>query len=783
MTSLGETTMIQHSDGVIQADINGFKVDGWKLALEMDGLSVPLSQARMTCDSSSPRVVNWVYPNPQITWSIDVEERPDEVVIRSTIHNAGPRAVRLGKAVLFHSKSVSLGDDDDEIVALMWPSDHARQNVYRLDDQQLPASTKIKAQFYNASRRLAVQVGFLTFQRADTEVSVKANSSGTAVEVSAWCDFAGWMLEAGASTSTETFRLAADDNPYRQMEQWALQAGELVGVKKMKDPPIGYLGWSWTDCIHGSQTYQQATLEVLDAINEKLAGFGVRYLWTSMTNLEGSLPGNWLKWNDRSIPMGRRAFIEAVRNRGFVPGFWVGPFYLCSTLRDAMDELGEAILNNPDGSPMVVCPSWSHGDAGLLKLKDRPCLYALDPSHPKALAYIRRVFETYRQWGIRYYMIDFLEAGAGSLGSFPYQSHHDQSLVAGPETYLKFIRTIKEAAGEDAFLLSSTGPKMHNAGVVDGARIGSDFGEGRALSPESFFYPATFVINQMDFWTAARDALTSRAIHYHEHRKLYLADAGNVLTVDQPVPVNHARIAATIHGLFGGGSMLGDDLRTIHPERLSMIKKTLPRPRETARPVDLFEMPSTNMLSMFQRQVDKPWQKFDVIAIFNLQDRPIERELDPAKTGLDPNQDYLAWDFWNESFAGRLKGGSKFHVDAESVRVLRLTVNRDRPTLMGSDMHLMMGEMEIEEASYDPSTMIFRLRSVRPPGEKGTAYIYAPDNVYVKNFEGLRLAKDGRDNSLIIAVPLDFNDHGRATKEIHFGILQEVLDMHKLNLA
>jgi hypothetical protein len=775
--------MIENSEGVIQTDINGFKVDGWRMALEVDGRAVDLSQARMVRDPSSPRTAKWVYSTPQITWKIDLERRPDDIVIRSTIHNTGSRAVKLGKAVLFQADSVFLGGDGDEIVALMWPGEHARQNVYRLNDPQLPAVTKIKTQFYNTTRRLAVQVGFLTFQRADTEVSVKTGPSGSAVELSAWCDFAGWMLAAGASTQTETFRLAAGDDPYRQMEQWAEQAGELAGSKIWKDPPIGYIGWSWTDCIHGSQTYQQATLEVLDAINEKLAGFGVRYLWTSMTNLEGSLPGNWLKWNDRSIPMGREAFIDAVRDRGFVPGFWVGPFYLCSTLPDAMEELGEAILKNPDGSPMVVCPSWSHGDAGLLKLKDRPCLYALDPSHPKSLAYIRKVFETYRRWGIRYYMIDFLEAGAGSLGSFPYRSHYDQSLVAGPEAYLKFIRTIKEAAGEDAFLLSSTGPKMHNAGVVEGARVGGDFGEGRALSPESFFYPATFVINQMDFWTAARDALTSRAIHYHEHRTLYLADAANVLTVDQPVPVNHARIAATIHGLFGGGTMLGDDIRTIHPERLSLIKKTLPRPAQAARPVDLFEMPSAGGLSMFQRHVDKPGQEFDVIAIFNLLDRPIERELDVAKTRLNPNQDYLAWDFWNESFVGRLRGGSTIHVDAESVRVLRLTPNEDCPTLLGTDMHLMMGEMEIEQASYDPDTMIFHLRATRPSGESGTAFIHAPNNVYVKNFEGLHLAKDGRDNSLVIAVPLVFDDQGHAAKEIHFGILQEVLDMHKLNLA
>ncbi|MCC6423771.1 MAG: hypothetical protein IT447_09865, partial [Phycisphaerales bacterium] len=458
--------MIVNSDGILRVDLAGFEVAGWKFLLEMDGESVPFEQAEVVRESSSPLVLKAIFGKRRVVWRMEMEERPNEVVIRSTIQNTGSKSIKLGKAVLFQA-DIQLGSHGDAVMALLWPSEHARQNVYRLGDSQRPENSKIKAQFYNANRHLAVQAGFLTFQRADTQVDIKPSRSaqgGAEIELSAWCDFAGWMLDAGASTQTEVFHLVVGDNPYFQLEQWARQAGELAGAKIWDEAPIGYLGWSWTDCINGPHSYEEITLEVLDAINAKLAGLGVRYLWTSMTNLEGSLPGNWLKWNDRSIPMGREAFINAVRKKGFIPGFWIGPFYLCSTLLDAMEELEEAILKNPDGSPMVVYPSWGHGDAGRLKFKDRPCLYALDPSHPKSLAYIRRIFETYRQWGIRYYMADFLEAGAGSLGSFPYLSHHDQSLVAGPEAYVKFIRTIKEAAGPDVFVLSSTGPKMHNAG-------------------------------------------------------------------------------------------------------------------------------------------------------------------------------------------------------------------------------------------------------------------------------------------------------------------------------
>jgi hypothetical protein len=567
------------------------------------------------------------------------------------------------------------------------------------------------------------------------------------------------------------------------MEDWAARAGALAGANIRHEAPIGYLGWSWTDCTHGSRNYEEITLEVLDAINARLGGLGVRYLWTSMSNFEGSLPGNWLKWNDRCIPSGREAFIRKVQDKGFLPGFWVGPFYLCGTLAEQMDELKEAILKNPDGSLMVVCPEWRHGDAGRIRRKDRPCLYALDPSHPKALSYIRRVFETYRQWGVRYYMVDFLEAGAGNLGRFSYKEHFDESLVAGPEAYLKFIRTMKEAAGPDAFLLASTSPTMHHAAALDGVRVGNDFGEGRALSPEAFFYPATFVINQLNFWTGAQYSLTNQAAHYHTHRRLYLNDSANVLTVDQPIPLNHARIAATIHAFSGGGTMLGDDIRTISEERLNLIKKTLPRGRDIATPLDLFDAPHPAGPRLFHRRVEKPWQRFDVVAIYNLLDRPMEQALDMARWGLDEEREYLVWDFWNEAFVGKWRGTAKAWVEAESVRVLRFAPFDGRPALLGTDMHLLMGEMEIEEAVYDSHALTFRLKAKRAAAEKGMAFVYAPDNLYVKNFEGLHIAKDGRDNSLVIGVPLQFDADGTAGREIRFGVLQEVLDMHKLDLA
>lgn len=769
-------------NGTLQLETCGFSSGQWGLTLEVNGVVLDVRDADVKIDTTDGLAAEYRFAEQGIVWRVVVTGDAEEAVIDSTIANVGSRALRLGKATLLSSSSVELGDAGDAVVALPWTSSTLLQAVRRLDDPEMPKVAQVKVQFFNRTQARAVQIGFLTFQRTKTEIALGV-ADGRLNDVRASCDFAGWELAPGTETKTETFRLVVGDDPYGQMEDWATQAAQRCGAKVWEGTPIGWLGWSWTDCVNGNQTYEQVALETLDAINNRLGGLGVNYLWTSMSNVAGSLPGNWLKWNDRCIPCGQEKFIQQVKARGFVPGFWVGPFYLCSMVDEAMERLGEAILRNPDGTPMVVCLEWRHGDAGLMRKKDRPCLYALDPSHPKSLAYVREVFETYRKWGVRYYMVDFVEAGAGNIGRFPYRDHHDKSLVAGPEAYTKFMRAMKDAAGEDAYLLSSTGPTLHNAGLVDGVRVGNDFGEGRAFSPEAFFYPASFVINGMGFWTGPHSALCNQASNFHTHRKLFLSDSANVLTVDKPIPLSHAQVAATIHAFSGGPTMLGDDIRTISEDRLSLIKKTLPRSQKVGRPVDLFDSPFPVGPRMFQRRIEKAWGRFDVVALYNFGPKTVTLTLDFVKLGLAVDAEMLVWDFWNEAFVGKAAGALEVSVPAETVKVLRLTANVCTPTLLGTDMHVMGGEMEIEEFSYDATSMTCRLRANRPAGERGMVFVHAPDSVYVKNFDGLHVAKDARDNSLVIGVPLVFDANGHASKEIRFGKLAEVLDMSKLDLA
>ena len=95
-------------------------------------------------------------------------------------------------------------------------------------------------------------------------------------------------------------------------------------------------------------------------------------------------------------------------------------------------------------------------------------MYVLDPTHPKTQSFLREVFETWHKWGVRYYMIDFLYSITGATpGTFLNDGYYDKTRIQGPEAWREGLRVIREAAGPDTYLLSSTGPTLQCIGYMD----------------------------------------------------------------------------------------------------------------------------------------------------------------------------------------------------------------------------------------------------------------------------------------------------------------------------
>ncbi|MFN0169290.1 MAG: TIM-barrel domain-containing protein, partial [Bryobacteraceae bacterium] len=600
---------------------------------------------------------------------------------------------------------------------------------------------RILVPVYNAGARASLVFGFTSFDRASTDHEIWWEGEPRGVSS---CDFAGHKLAPDASIDSETLWIDAGSDPHRSLERWAGQAQARYRPKIWPSTPAGWVGWSWVDSFN-VERYEDVVLRNAKAVRRRLPGLDIEYVWVSLGNLEDRRPGAWLHWNRRNFPSGPEALTGELESLKFRLGLWAGAFWLNQQLTADVERLRETFLKH-NGKPIAV-PSGQWGES-----------YVLDPTHPKTHDWLREVFSTYRKWGVRYYMIDFLNAISGPLpGQHPNDGYSNRSLIDWPEAYRNGMRVIREAAGDDTYLLTSTGPTFHNAGLVDAIRAGSDYGEGRPLDgPGKGFYPGTFVINRPEYWTSHRQATDALASNYFVHRKLFLSDSGNVLTIDKPVPRPDAEISATIFGINGGPIMLGDDIDRMSGERLEIVKKLFPRLRECARPVDLFDSAEPDYPKVFDLKVRRGFDEWHVVALFNYGRDVLRQILDFSRLGLAADAGYVVWDFWNERYLGVHRRSLDLQAPPQSVRLLRISRERTHPWLLSTDMHLRQGQAEIAACDWNAERRSLSIRASRPRGYRGNVYVRAPKGLALENPQGLWIAKDPNDDSLIIRVALEF---------------------------
>lgn len=756
-------------------------------ALEADGEMLGLKNATVEAAADfgerTEAVVPLRYHTPPLDWEVTFQRSDDgsTLLLSSIIRNPGPEPVRLGACSLISVSpergQVRLVGDDGNAVYLHCSGTTGPTRVHRCDETE-PSFSRTLLQLVSPAAGRALHLGFVTYDRQDTihRLDYQNREFG---QLQSSCDFQDYELAAGESIASETLMIEVSEDFHESLHHFADRVAAHYQPAIWPKAPGGYLGWSWVDAFN-IENYEETVLRNCRAIRRRLAGFDIEYVWVSIGNIKDGLPGNWLDWNYESFPGGPEYLVEELGKLGFKLGLWCGAFWICEGATDKLERLRDATLRK-GAQPAVASSHWSYGISGRLPVEQRPAIYSLDPTHPKARDFIANVFETYRQWGIRYYMIDFINAIAYPNEGVAYDEHHDKSVIRGAQLLREGLKIVREAAGPETYLLSSSGPTMQNVGLVDAARVGNDYGEGRAINPESFFYPATFVINGANFWTSHSYASGNMAGAYFTHRKLYLNDSGNVMTLDKPVPLCEAQIVATIFGVGGGPVMFGDDIDRISEERLALIKKVFPRTSQCATPLDLFERPLPAYPRLFHNHVETEWGAWEVVAVLNYDDDPLDLRVPLQKLGLKGDASALLWEFWNEQYLGAVSAEFRTVVPPRSARVYRLSRNLKHPWILGTDMHLMQGEVELSKVRWNGETLTLSGEARRPEGNTGTVFITAPRGLAVVNPQGYHIAKDAHDQSLVISRQFDFNGEPERF-EIVFKITDEQYASEELDL-
>jgi hypothetical protein len=735
-----------------------------RFGLDVDGKtywSDKTSQVNWEGSASDPGRLTLRFDEPGILWTIRLRRGDDgsSAIVTSTIRNVGGKPVRLGRCRLADlsdpAAELRLGAGAEKSVILEATGWGAPTVVRAVRDGGKRRVARTIAQMYNPVSKTALLIAFLSFDRIHTEHEVWWDEDRHRAASSSYCDFLGFSLAAGASIDSEELLIQIRRDPIESLIHWGDLARDRYHITPWPKIPAGWVGWSWVDGFY-VERYEDVVRRNTRAIRERLPGLDIGYVWVSLGNLENITPGNWLHWNYKLFPTSPQKLVADLDRQDFRLGLWIAPFWLSGRVPEA-EGLKDAFMLS-GGKPLVI-PRTDVGDT-----------FVLDPTHPKTLAFLRHALSVYRQWGVRYYMLDFLNAVSGPIpGTYKLDGYADRSVVFGPQALREGLKMIRDAVGPDTYLLGGTGPSFQLVGLIDGMRTGRDYGEGRPLyGPGKWYYPATYVINKPDHWQGHRAAIEAMATAFFTHRKLFLSDSGNVLTIDKPLPTPDAQISATIFAINGGPLMLGDDIARMAPDRVDMIKLLFPRLPEAAVPVDLFDAVAPDYPKFFHLPVRREWDHWDLAAIFNFGDETLTQRVDFARLGIDSTKPQAVWDFWSERYLGVHTSGLTASIAPRSVLFLRLAGARRHPWILSTDMHARQGQAEIEDCRWDAERSVLSIHATRPVGYQGSVYVHVPKGFAFKNPAGLWIAKDGNDGTMIVRCPFDFSKSTHQTRVLEF---------------
>ena len=523
-----------------------------------------------------------------------------------------------------------------------------------------------------ATRR-GVVAGWVTTDRGSGIVRMEVTND--VVRLLPHADYGRLPLEPGQSETLETFAVGLFDDARLGLEAYA---DALVKVYDIRLPPEPTVHCTWY--VDGASRENVMTGRT-DYAASVLKPFGLNVMqiddgW-QLGNSKNGPKKVFINHNPQGpYPSGMKPMADTVRKAGLTAGIWLIPFAGSSDDPWFADKT-EWFAKKPDGKPYDT--RWG-GTCFDLTRKDTQ-------------AYLKDVIRTMtHDWGYKYLKMDGLYTGASVNLNYVCDTFREdeigQAVLSNPKiTQIEMMRNslklVRETAGKDVFLLGCCEPQnMRSAGaafgLVNAMRIGPDNGAnwgGMMRGPE---------------FGAWQYFLNGR-VWYNDPDPLY---------VRASLPLEHARVICSWVTLSGQMNSSSEDYAKLPPDRLDLLKRTMPSHHAVARPVDLFENRIPGLWLVTDAATpDHP--RRDVIGLFNWDSK--EKAVDEAlaKIGLPCDGEQIAFDFWANALTPPFHGRLTQTLPPQSCVVLAVRPVLDRPQLISTSRHITQGMVDVKEERWD----------------------------------------------------------------------------------
>ena len=506
--------------------------------------------------------------------------------------------------------------------------------------------------------------GFLVGPIGPAEAHVLVEVRNQAVKAYAQMDDV--LVRAGESRRSEEI-IVSFEPAKTSTDLWTRWVAVTHGVRRNKGPVYGWCSWydrtTNIDAAH--------VLEVTQTIkdNPNTFGKGIIQIDDGYQKTDGDWSAN------AKFPMGMASVAETIREAGCIPGVWFAP-----------------LMINPEHAWAQANPDAIQKNAGGLERFQNPNAYHpagakwINPDHSESKKFLFNIIRDARERGYEYIKIDF--NGIGERFVDPTKTRL--------QVYRELYTLYREAAGEEMYLLSCLGrPTRGVIGFVDAARVGPDS------------HPANF------------DHCLDSVLRFQIFDNVWWQNDPDVTYLAQKI--QGRRLGPTVQGegmwrtwhgintLVGGTAMISEPLNLPVVQAVWRNYEIMrPSSREPAQLLTLGNSPDNTTLGFAAK---RPFGDFAVYNLYNVTEGTKPLTLDFKAAGLPQGVPCAVFDFWENKVIGTATDSyTTAPLEHLSSALLRFTpITSDRPTLVGSNLHLSIGATEIDDLRVAKSSITIEL--------------------------------------------------------------------------
>ncbi len=520
--------------------------------------------------------------------------------------------------------------------------------------------------------RMGVVAGWVSHDRG-SGILFSDERDGRAV-IDAQLDYGRLLPEPGQRIASETLVIGYFDDARLGLEAYA---GAVAAYYRIELPPQPTVYCTW---YHAGASNAEAIRENAQFAETHLEPYGFSVVqiddgWQAGEKLEGPRKNFTTHRMNGPYPDGMKPTADALKELGLVPGIWFMPF--AGTWDDPYFADKQDLFAIRDGKPYVV--RWGGT--------------CFDLTNPKTLAYVRDIAHRIGvDWGYRYFKLDGLWTGLATGMCYVNTGFKDDELGSAVlhnpakthvEAYRDGLKAVREAAGEDVFILGcnmAQNMRVMGAsfGLVEAMRVGPDNGRD---------------------WSRMRRGPFSGSNTYFLHGRVWYNDPDPIYVRDD-VPLVHARALTSWVALTGQLNASSTDYMQLSPQRLDLLRRSMPTHGLKPRPVDLFQQQTARIWLLTD---DRGSTRRDVVGLFNWDEKEsalIEYPL--QQIGLPASRSYVGFDYWANEFVNPFAGRTfKATLPPASCRVLALRPVVSEPQVVSTSRHITQGVVDLLDEKWD----------------------------------------------------------------------------------